>query len=54
VSGVVYYVQRSTNLSTQPPFVTIKTNLNGLNGVMTNRDNAATGPGPYFYRVGVQ
>lgn len=50
-SGVRYFLQRSTNLST--PFTTIATNLFAAPGTAAYRDTTATGPGPYLFRVGV-
>ena len=47
-----YFLQRSTNLAA--PFQTIATNLPGQPVTTTCPDPAAPGPGPCFYRVGVQ
>jgi hypothetical protein len=49
-----YFLQRSTNLSAQPQFVTIKTSINGVNGVTSYADTSATNSATYFYRVGAQ
>lgn len=55
VSGKYYYLQRSTNLSAQPAFSTIATNLQRpLSSTLPYADTKATNGGPYFYRVGVQ
>jgi PKD domain len=55
VSGISYFLQRSTNLLSQPPFATIQSNITGL--INTNAtsytDTSATNNVPYFYRVGV-
>src|SRR6185295_12106470 len=48
----VYYVQRSVNL-TQPGFTTVQDNIAGQSGTMSYTDTNAFGPGPFFYRVGV-
>ena len=49
-----YWLERATNLGDVPPFQSIATNLPGADGTTTYTDPSATGPGPYFYRVGVQ
>jgi hypothetical protein len=55
VTGKTYFLQRSTNLSVQPAFVTIQSNLFGQsNNITTFTDPGATNQTPYFYRVGVQ
>jgi hypothetical protein len=55
VSGKAYFLQRSTNLNANPPFVTIQSNINGSSsGLSKYKDASATNSGPYFYRVGVQ
>jgi hypothetical protein len=54
VGGVAYYLERSTDLTAQPSFQTIATNLPGLAGTTSFTDTNATGPGPWFYRVGVR
>jgi hypothetical protein len=47
-----YVVQRTTNLA--DPFIVIASKYFAPAGTATYKDANATGPGPYFYRVGVQ
>ena len=54
VSGVTYFLQRATDLGTQPAFSTIQTGIAGQPGTTSYTDTDATGAGPYYYRVGVQ
>jgi hypothetical protein len=51
VAGINYFLQSSTNL---PLFITIGMNITGQAGTTTYTDTNAVGPGPFFYRVGVQ
>lgn len=53
-SGVNYFLQRSTNLSVQPTFSVLQSNIVGQVGTTTYMDTSAIGSGPFFYRVGVQ
>ncbi len=54
VNGTVYCLQRSTNLSSRPVFTTVQRDIVGRPGTTTFADTEALGPGPFFYRIGVQ
>jgi hypothetical protein len=58
VAGVNYFLERSTNLGPSimrggTNFVAVATNLIGQTGTNLCADTNATGPGPFYYRVGV-
>jgi hypothetical protein len=53
-TNVPYYLQCSTNLGAQPPFVSIGSNVVGQTSNLSFTDTNAVGKGPFFYRVGVQ
>ena len=54
VANRSYYLQRSLDLSAQPPFLNVQSNIVGQAGTTTYTDTNAAGTGPFFYRVGVQ
>jgi hypothetical protein len=50
----IYFLERAANLGTPSPFSPIVNNISGKPGITSFMDTSATGPGPFFYRVGVQ
>jgi hypothetical protein len=54
VSGITYCLQRAGNLQSQAAFSSIQSNIVGQTATTSFTDTNATGPGPFFYRVGVQ
>ena len=53
VSGISYFIERSTNLAAPVMFTPLATDIPGQPGKTTYADTNAVGPGPFFYRVGV-
>ena len=54
VAGIIYSLERSTNLAAHPIFSILQSNLVGQPGTTIFTDTNAASPGPFFYRVGVQ
>ena len=49
-----YFLERSTGFGAGPDFSAISSNILGQTGTTSFTDTNATGPGPFFYRVGVK
>ena len=55
VSNRTYFVERVTDLgAVPPPFSLLSSNIVGQAGTTSFTDTNASGPGPFFYRVGVR
>ena len=54
VTNRTYYLQRCTNLTANPSFLTLATNIHGQAGTTAYTDTNAPGARPVFYRVGVR
>ena len=54
VIGRTYFLERTTNLNAMPPFSLLASDIFGQAGTTSFADTNAIGPGPFFYRVGVQ
>ncbi len=54
VNTRTYYLQRATDLSAQPAFEPLASNIVGQVYTTSYTDTNAPAPGPYYYRVGVQ
>ena len=54
VAGIIYSIERSTNLAAHPILSILQSNLVGQPDTTIFTDITAIGPGPFFYRVGVQ
>jgi hypothetical protein len=54
VNGLLYYLQRSSDLEGERAFSTIQSNIIGMPGTTSFTDSGANMMGPYFYRIGVK
>jgi hypothetical protein len=53
VSGINYFLERSTSLANAPAFTVLQSNIIGQTSTTTYTDTNAVGSAPVFYRVGV-
>jgi predicted outer membrane repeat protein len=49
-----YFLERATDVGTQPPFQILQSNITGQAGMTSYTDTNAINAGPYYYRVGIQ
>jgi hypothetical protein len=54
VDNRTYFLERATDLGAAPPFTLLTSTIVGQAGATSYTDTNTTGPGPFFYRVGVQ
>ena len=54
VTNRTYFLERASNLGTQPPFSLLASNIIGQPGTTSYTDTNAIGASPFFYRVRVQ
>ncbi len=54
VSNRTYFLERATNFGATSSFSLLTSNIVGHAGATSFTDTNASGPGPFFYRVGVQ
>jgi len=54
VSNRTYFLERASDLGAQPSFSLLANNIVGQAGTTSFTDTNLIGPGPFFYRVGVQ
>jgi hypothetical protein len=54
VTNRAYRLERTINLASAPSFTCVASNIVGRPGSTTYKDTNAAGPGPFFYRAGVE